>query len=164
MQKFIRKPDLRLSGDEDLLGFEKDFAAVDAWFYEEGFVRDKETAMPNGAKDGDVLEEMGYIHPEKQEPFYEIHTRLFSTESSAYGYLNRIFRDKPRIHPKRKCRGRASFYLRRNASSFLSSVTASSTFFTAVSGSVRSGDMVQMIRIWKKIDWEMFWQSVKSII
>lgn len=26
-------------------------------------MRDKETAMPNGAKDGDTPEEMGYIHP-----------------------------------------------------------------------------------------------------
>ena len=57
------KPDLRPSGDEDLLIPEKDFAAVDAYFMRKGFVRDKETAMPNGAKDGDVPEEMGYIHP-----------------------------------------------------------------------------------------------------
>ena len=77
------KPDLRPSGDEDLLIPEKDFAAVDAYFMRKGFVRDKETAMPDGIKDGDVPEEMGYIHP-KTGAFYEIHTRLFSTESSAY--------------------------------------------------------------------------------
>ena len=57
------KPDLRPSGDEDLLIPEKDFSAVDAYFMRKGFVRDKETAMPNDAKDGDAPEEMGYIHP-----------------------------------------------------------------------------------------------------
>ncbi len=39
------------SGDEDLLISAKDFATVDACFMRKGFVRDKETAMPNGAKD-----------------------------------------------------------------------------------------------------------------
>ena len=57
------KPDLRPSGDEDLLIPEKDFSAVDAYFMQKGFVRDKEAAMPDGTKDGDVPEEMGYIHP-----------------------------------------------------------------------------------------------------
>ena len=93
------KPDLRPSGDEDLLISAKDFATVDACFMRKGFVRDKETAMPNGAKDGDTPEEMGYIHP-KTGVFYEIHTRLFSTESSAYGYLNRAFSDVF-AHPSR---------------------------------------------------------------
>ena len=44
------KLDLRPSGDEDLLISAKDFATVDACFMRKGFVRDKETAMPNGAK------------------------------------------------------------------------------------------------------------------
>lgn len=62
------KPDLRPSGDEDLLIPEKDFAAVDAYFMRKGFVRDKETAMPDGIKDGDVPKRWA-IFIRKQEPF-----------------------------------------------------------------------------------------------
>lgn len=116
------KPDLRPSGDEDLLISAKDFATVDACFMRKGFVRDKETAMPNGAKDGDAPEEMGYIHP-KTGVFYEIHTRLFSTESSAYGYLNRAFSDVFCASIQSGSAGAEHLYLRRNASSFLSSLS-----------------------------------------
>ena len=152
------KPDLRPSGDEDLLISAKDFATVDACFMRKGFVRDKETAMPNGAKDGDAPEEMGYIHP-KTGVFYEIHTRLFSTESSAYGYLNRAFSDVFCASIQGGSAGSEYLYLRRNASSFLSSLSQLQALSSRRVGIRQICDMVQMIRIYgRKIDWEMFWQ------
>lgn len=76
------KPDLRPSGDEDLLIREKDFAMVDASFRKKGFVRDKEIHT--------IPEETGYVQL-KTGAFYEIHTVLFSRESSVYGCLNDAF-------------------------------------------------------------------------
>ena len=101
------KPDLRPSGDEDLLIQAKDFAVVDAYFIQNGFMRDKEFASQSNRQDSKrqtgnqskklrsaetdpIPEEMGYIHP-KTGAFYEIHTTLFSRDSSAYGYLNHAF-------------------------------------------------------------------------
>ena len=152
------KPDLRPSGDEDLLIPEKDFSAVDAYFMRKGFVRDKETAMPNDAKDGDAPEEMGYIHP-KTGVFYEIHTRLFSTESSAYGYLNRAFSDVF-AHPSRvEVQGQSIFTLEETHHLFYLLCHSFKHFLHGGVGIRQICDMVQMIRIYgRKIDWEMFWQ------
>ena len=80
------KPDLRPSGDEDMLIRRIDFAAADAFFMSRGFQRDKEI------KEGEIPEEMGYIHP-GNGAFYEVHTCLFANDSAAYGYLNRAFGD-----------------------------------------------------------------------
>lgn len=152
------KPDLRPSGDEDLLIPEKDFSAVDAYFMRKGFVRDKETAMPNDAKDGDAPEEMGYIHP-KTGVFYEIHTRLFSTESSAYGYLNRAFSDAF-AHPSRvEVQGQSIFTLEETHHLFYLLCHSFKHFLHGGVGVRQVCDMVQMIRVYgRKIDWEMFWQ------
>ncbi len=152
------KPDLRPSGDEDLLIPEKDFAAVDAYFMRKGFVRDKEAAMPNGAKDGDVPEEMGYIHL-KTGAFYEIHTRLFSTESSAYGYLNRAFSDVFAHPSKVEVQGQSIFTLEETHHLFYLLCHSFKHFLHGGVGIRQICDMVQMIRIYgRKIDWEMFWQ------
>ena len=152
------KPDLRPSGDEDLLIPEKDFAAVDAYFMRKGFVRDKETAMPNGAKDGDAPEEMGYIHP-KTGVFYEIHTRLFSTESSAYGYLNRAFSDVFAHPSKVEVQGQSIFTLEETHHLFYLLCHSFKHFLHGGVGIRQICDMVQMIRVYgRKIDWEMFWQ------
>ena len=152
------KPDLRPSGDEDLLIPEKDFAAVDACFMRKGFVRDKETAMPDGIKDGDVPEEMGYIHP-KTGAFYEIHTRLFSTESSAYGYLNRAFSDVFAHPSKVEVQGQSIFTLEETHHLFYLLCHSFKHFLHGGVGIRQICDMVQMIRIYgRKIDWEMFWQ------
>ena len=152
------KPDLRPSGDEDLLISAKDFATVDACFMRKGFVRDKETAMPNGAKDGDAPEEMGYIHP-KTGVFYEIHTRLFSTESSAYGYLNRAFSDVF-AHPSRvEVQGQSIFTLEETHHLFYLLCHSFKHFLHGGVGIRQICDMVQMIHVYgRKIDWEMFWQ------
>ena len=152
------KPDLRPSGDEDLLIPEKDFAAVDAYFMRKGFVRDKETAMPDGIKDGDVPEEMGYIHP-KTGAFYEIHTRLFSTESSAYSYLNRAFSDVFAHPSKVEVQGQSIFTLEETHHLFYLLCHSFKHFLHGGVGIRQICDMVQMIRIYgRKIDWEMFWQ------
>ena len=152
------KPDLRPSGDEDLLISEKDFSAVDACFMRKGFVRDKEAAMPNGAKDGDVPEEMGYIHP-KTGAFYEIHTRLFSTESSAYGYLNRAFSDVFAHPSKVEVQGQSIFTLEETHHLFYLLCHSFKHFLHGGVGIRQICDMVQMIRVYgRKIDWEMFWQ------
>ena len=142
----------------ELLIPEKDFATVDACFMRKGFVRDKETAMPNGAKDGDAPEEMGYIHP-KTGVFYEIHTRLFSTESSAYGYLNRAFSDVF-AHPSRvEVQGQSIFTLEETHHLFYLLCHSFKHFLHGGVGIRQICDMVQMIRIYgRKIDWEMFWQ------
>jgi len=123
-----------------------------------GFVRDKETAMPNGAKDGDAPEEMGYIHP-KTGVFYEIHTRLFSTESSAYGYLNRAFSDVF-AHPSRvEVQGQSIFTLEETHHLFYLLCHSFKHFLHGGVGIRQICDMVQMIRVYgRKIDWEMFWQ------
>ena len=123
-----------------------------------GFVRDKETAMPDGIKDGDVPEEMGYIHP-KTGVFYEIHTRLFSTESSAYGYLNRAFSDVF-AHPSRvEVQGQSIFTLEETHHLFYLLCHSFKHFLHGGVGIRQICDMVQMIRIYgRKIDWEMFWQ------
>ena len=152
------KPDLRPSGDEDLLISAKDFATVDACFMRKGFVRDKETAMPNGAKDGDTPEEMGYIHP-KTGVFYEIHTRLFSTESSAYGYLNRAFSDVFAHPSKVEVQGQSIFTLEETHHLFYLLCHSFKHFLHGGVGIRQICDMVQMIRVYgRKIDWEMFWQ------
>ena len=152
------KPDLRPSGDEDLLISAKDFATVDACFMRKGFVRDKETAMPNGAKDGDAPEEMGYIHP-KTGVFYEIHTRLFSTESSAYGYLNRAFSDVFAHPSKVEVQGQSIFTLEETHHLFYLLCHSFKHFLHGGVGIRQICDMVQMIRVYgRKIDWEMFWQ------
>ena len=123
-----------------------------------GFVRDKETAMPNGAKDGDTPEEMGYIHP-KTGVFYEIHTRLFSTESSAYGYLNRAFSDVFAHPSKVEVQGQSIFTLEETHHLFYLLCHSFKHFLHGGVGIRQICDMVQMIRVYgRKIDWEMFWQ------
>ncbi len=62
MQKSLPEARLCARPGINLLISAKDFATVD-YFMRKGFVRDKETAMPNRTKDGDTPEEMGYIHP-----------------------------------------------------------------------------------------------------
>ena len=112
-----------------------------------GFVRDKETAMPNGAKDGDVPEEMGYIHP-KTGAFYEIHTRLFSTESSAYGYLNRAFSDVFAHPSKVEVQGQSIFTLEETHHLFYLLCHSFKHFLHGGVGIRQICDMVQMIRVY----------------
>ena len=131
---------------------------MDAYFMRKGFVRDKETAMPDGIKDGDVPEEMGYIHP-KTGAFYEIHTRLFSTESSAYSYLNRAFSDVFAHPSKVEVRGQSIFTLEETHHLFYLLCHSFKHFLHGGVGIRQICDMVQMIRVYgRKIDWEMFWQ------
>lgn len=80
------QPDYRPSGDEDMLISSADFKAVDEFFTAHGFVRDKEV------EDAKVPEEMGYRNL-SNGAYYEIHTRLFSESSDAYGYFNQMFGD-----------------------------------------------------------------------
>lgn len=80
------KPDLRISSDEDLLTTDEDFVKAI-----EGL---KSCDMkPRGADAIDeTAEEIGFIS-EKGLSYIELHRRLFSEKSKAYGDLNRYFDD-----------------------------------------------------------------------
>ena len=77
-------PDLRPSGDEDLLVSRDNYKAVEEILLKRGFLPDKEF------HEGEIPEEMGFHHPATGE-YYEIHTSLFDRASAAYHPYNRIF-------------------------------------------------------------------------
>ena len=110
---------------------------MDAYFYAEGALCGTKKPQCRMASKTVMSEEMGYIHPKTGAFFYEIHTRLFSTESSAYSYLNRAFSDVFAHPSKVEVQGRNIFTLEETHHLF-SSLSRLQTFFTAVSGSVRS--------------------------
>ena len=80
------KPDLRISSDEDLLTTDEDFVkAIE--------VLKSCDMKPRGADAIDeTAEEIGFI-AEKGLSYIELHRRLFSEKSKAYGDLNRYFDD-----------------------------------------------------------------------
>ena len=148
------KPDLRPSGDEDLLIQANDFAAVDAYFVKKGFVRDKEWAGSGDA----IPEEMGYIHPQTGA-FYEIHTSMFSRNSFAYGYLNQAFSNVFE-HPSRiEVQGQTIYTLEETRHLFYLLCHSFKHFLHGGVGIRQICDMVQMIRAYgSKIDWKLFWR------
>lgn len=78
-------PDLRISGDEDLLIPRKQFQQLDEFLLKEGFVREN-------LDEGKEYQEVGYHHL-GNGLYLEIHMDLFAKESGAYGYLNDLFID-----------------------------------------------------------------------
>ena len=168
------KPDLRPSGDEDLLIQAGDFSAVDAYFVQKGFVRDKDFAVRSDTRDRKcqnrvlmkkeppenrtVPEEMGYLHS-KTGAFYEIHTSLFSRDSSAYGYLNHAF-SHVFEHPSQiEVQGQTIHTLEETSHLFYLLCHSFKHFLHGGVGIRQICDMVQMIRVYgNKIDWEIFWQ------
>ncbi len=169
------KPDLRPSGDEDLLISAKDFAAVDAYFLQKGFVRDKEYAAqgdteevkrqtkdlpkkPQQPKNSTVPEEMGYIHP-KTGAFYEIHTSLFSKDSSAYGHLNHAFSNIFEHPSQIRVQGQTIFTLEETHHLFYLLCHSFKHFLHGGVGIRQVCDMVQMIRAYgSRINWKTFWK------
>ncbi|MEE1086808.1 MAG: nucleotidyltransferase family protein [Schaedlerella sp.] len=77
------KSDYRVSGDEDLLIRKEEFELCDKILLEEGMQRE-EIDMNN------LPCEIPYRHP-KNGVYIELHFKLFSEESGAYGYLNQEF-------------------------------------------------------------------------
>lgn len=169
------KPDLRPSGDEDLLIQAKDFAAVDAYFMQKGFVRDKECAGQSDAEDwkretrdlskklqrlenSTAPEEMGYLHP-GTGAFYEIHTSLFSRESSAYSYLNHAFANVFENPSRIEVQGQTIHTLEETLHLFYLLCHSFKHFLHGGVGIRQVCDMVQMIRAYgSRIDWEKFWR------
>lgn len=175
------KPDLRPSGDEDLLIQAKDFAAVDAYFIKKGFVRDKEWAgsgdtevwkremgdlpkkpqqseKPYDSETDAIPEEMGYIHPQTGA-FYEIHTSLFSRNSSAYGYLNHAFSNVFEHPSQIEVQGQTIYTLEETRHLFYLLCHSFKHFLHGGVGIRQICDMVQMIRAYgSKIDWKLFWR------
>lgn len=144
------KPDLRPSGDEDLLIREKDFAMVDAYFRQKGFVRDKEIHT--------IPEEIGYVQL-KTGAFYEIHTVLFSRESSVYGCLNDAFSNIFEHPSQIEVQGQTIFTLEETHHLFYLLCHSFKHFLHGGIGIRQVCDMVQMIRVYgSKIDWETFWK------
>ncbi len=169
------KPDLRPSGDEDLLIRAKDFEVVDAYFIQNGFMRDKEFASQSNRQDSKrqtgnqskklrsaetdpIPEEMGYIHP-KTGAFYEIHTTLFSRDSSAYGYLNHAFSNVFEHPAQIEVQGQTIFTLEETHHLFYLLCHSFKHFLHGGVGIRQICDMVQMIRAYgSRINWELFWQ------
>ena len=78
------KPDLRLSGDEDLLVSPEEFSRCHEALLAQGLIPADETADPGTAC------EIAYARP--GSPIYiELHEYLFPPEAEAYGDLNRYF-------------------------------------------------------------------------
>ncbi len=78
-------PDLRLSGDEDLLIPRDQFQRMDEFLLQEGFFREN-------LDEGKEYQEVGY-HNLNNGLYLEIHMDLFAKESGAYGHLNDLFHD-----------------------------------------------------------------------
>lgn len=76
-------PDLRISGDEDLLIPREQFARMDEFLLKEGFVREN-------LDEGKEYQEVGYHHL-GNGLYLEMHMDLFAKESGAYGHLNDLF-------------------------------------------------------------------------
>lgn len=76
-------PDLRISGDEDLLIPRDQFGQMDKLLLGEGFLRAE-------LEDGKEYQEVGYQNP-VNGLYLEIHMYLFARESGAYGHLNELF-------------------------------------------------------------------------
>lgn len=76
-------PDLRISGDEDLLIPREQFALMDEFLLKEGFVREN-------LDEGKEYQEVGYHHL-GNGLYLEMHMDLFAKESGAYGHLNDLF-------------------------------------------------------------------------
>lgn len=84
-RNLYKKPDYRVSGDEDILVQKSDFTVCDEIFLAEGFKR--------GEVDIEHLpQEISYIHP-ANGVYIELHFDLFAEESGAYGHLNQEFSD-----------------------------------------------------------------------
>lgn len=78
-------PDLRISGDEDLLIPRDQFQRMDEFLLQEGFFREN-------LDEGKEYQEVGY-HNLNNGLYLEIHMDLFAKESGAYGHLNDLFHD-----------------------------------------------------------------------
>lgn len=78
-------PDLRISGDEDLLIPRDWFANMDQFMLKEGFLREE-------LVEGKEYQEVGYHNP-NNGLYLEVHMDLFARESGAYGHLNELFSD-----------------------------------------------------------------------
>lgn len=78
-------PDLRISGDEDLLIPRDQFANMDQFMLKEGFLREE-------LVEGKEYQEVGYHNP-NNGLYLEVHMDLFARESGAYGHLNELFTD-----------------------------------------------------------------------
>ncbi len=76
-------PDLRISGDEDILIPREQFALMDEFLLKEGFVREN-------LDEGKEYQEVGYHHL-GNGLYLEMHMDLFAKESGAYGHLNDLF-------------------------------------------------------------------------
>lgn len=83
LRELYPEPDLRISGDEDLLIPREQFEAMDHFMLQEGFLREEL------AKDK-VYQEVGYHNP-VTGLYLEVHMDLFPQESGAYGHLNELF-------------------------------------------------------------------------
>lgn len=81
-----RKPDMRPSGDEDLLLPGKEFPICDSLLKENGFIR----KTPESGDSGPLPEEITYMHPQSGVRI-ELHLKLFPRSSEGLGYLNREF-------------------------------------------------------------------------
>ena len=76
-------PDLRISGDEDLLIPREQFQRLDEFLLKEGFIREN-------LYERKEYQEVGYHHM-GNGLYLEIHMDLFAKESGAYGHLNDLF-------------------------------------------------------------------------
>ena len=76
-------PDLRISGDEDLLIPREQFQRLDEFLLKEGFIREN-------LDEGKEYQEVGYHHL-GNGLYLEMHMDLFAKESGAYGHLNDLF-------------------------------------------------------------------------
>lgn len=84
-RELYRKPDYRISGDEDVLIRKEQFPEMDGFLLEHGFSRAE-------LEKKEIPDEMGYYNAQNGL-YLEIHTALFAEDSGAYGHLNGEFKN-----------------------------------------------------------------------
>ncbi len=86
-RQFYTRPDMRISGDEDILVKPSEFAKCDEVMLADGFNRQELDPSMDASK---LPYEIQYIHP-RTGVYIEVHLSLFPEESGAYGHLNQEF-------------------------------------------------------------------------
>lgn len=104
-----QKPDMRASGDEDLLLPKREFPKCDALLRENGFLRQLpgnggSSPLPENGDSLPLPDEITYIHPQNGVRI-ELHLKLFPESPAIFARLNREFRSAFRTRTAVMCGG-----------------------------------------------------------
>lgn len=153
-RSLYRKPDYRISADEDLVVTKEQFSDCDRELVRLGFRRQEFSGIPY---------ELGYKNPQNGL-YFEVHTALFDPESKVFGPLNSYFQkaigEPAEFHICEKkifsldCTGHFLYLILHSYKHFLYSGF----------GVRQVCDMVRMAQEWKeRIDWQFISASLNKL-